>query len=368
MTYQLEGEIEAFKKKILFVGAFNTDIGAIGGQLFACTSLINSELKDYYDWILIDTTLEVPAPPMYVRVWRAIVRALKFLLYVTFKNPTTVLIFTGDGLSFIEKGTMTIIAKWLGKKTILAPRSGMLLDNLQNPTFTKFITFVIKRTDVVICQGESWKKTFNDIVSSNEKYHIIHNWIDVKNYEKSIKKESYLNQPVEILFLGWLETFKGIYELIEAVQKIKEKGLLFHLTIGGNGTQIGHLKKIVQEKNLESFVTIAGWLKGIHKFDALQKADIFVLPSHAEGFPNALLEAMCSGKACVATNVGAVADVLDENTGFIIPVRNSNALEKKLTILIENTSLRLTFSNNALKKASEQHSIKYAVARFKAIL
>ncbi len=356
------------KKKILFVGAFNPNIGAIGGQLFACMSLINSELKSEYDWDLIDTTLEVPAPPIYVRIWRAILRTAKFLFRVSFKNPSTVLIFTGDGLSFIEKGTMIILAKWLGKKTILAPRSGMLLDNLQNPTFRKFIIFVIKRADIVICQGESWKTTFSEVVPNEAKYQVIYNWIDVKIYEKAIKTTENPSKTLEILFLGWLEDFKGIYELVEAVEELKEKNLDFHLTIGGNGTQLQNLKEKVKANNLEQYVTIAGWLKGEQKFEALQRADIFVLPSYNEGFPNALLEAMCAAKACIATDVGAVSDILNEETGYIIPIKNSAILAKKMALLIENQELRDKFSNNALQKATEQHSIDYAISKFKTIL
>lgn len=356
------------KKKVLFVGAFNPNIGAIGGQLFACMSLINSDLKNLYDWILIDTTLEVPAPPIYTRIWRAILRIFRFLYSVIFNSPDTILIFTADGLSFIEKGTMTIIAKWLGKKTILAPRSGMLYDNLNEPLFKKFIVFVIKHTDIVICQGESWKKTFAELVPNPNKYQVIYNWIDVDTYAIAKKEIDEAGKPIEILFLGWLEGFKGVFELIEAITQLKSKNYHFHLTMGGDGTQMQLLKAKVIENGLQDVVTLAGWLKGAQKIEALKKADIFVLPSYAEGFPNALLEAMCAGKACVATDVGAVADILNDDTGFIIPPKNSTILEEKLALLIENEELRAKFSTNAYKKAQSQHSIEYAISTFKTIL
>src|SRR5690348_5331279 len=109
------------KKKVIFVGSFkeNTKDGSIGGQMFASQSLINSCLKDKIDFVLIDTTAEtVPAPHLLKRSVKAIKRSAIFVKELLKKEIESVLIFSSNGYSFIEKGGMALIGKALRKKVI----------------------------------------------------------------------------------------------------------------------------------------------------------------------------------------------------------------------------------------------------------
>jgi glycosyltransferase involved in cell wall biosynthesis len=88
----------------------------------------------------------------------------------------------------------------------------------------------------------------------------------------------------------------------------------------------------------------------------LDEADVFVLPSYAEGFPNALLEAMARGLPAICTDVGGVSDSLHhEINGFLIPPRNVDALVEAMSCYLRDTSLVERQSSETIKIVAKNH-------------
>ena len=107
----------------------------------------------------------------------------------------------------------------------------------------------------------------------------------------------------------------------------------------------------------------------MEKLSYLQLADIFVLPSHAEGMPNSLMEAMTVGIASISTNVGAVPDLIeDQVNGLLFNSGDINALTCLLNQLMLSRELRESFATKAKEKIYRNHSIENAVFSFKRIL
>ena len=79
----------------------------------------------------------------------------------------------------------------------------------------------------------------------------------------------------------------------------------------------------------------------------MSTCDIFVLPSHTEGFPNAVAEAMAQGRAVVATDVGAVPDMLDNGAGVVLPVGDIESLALAMKDLMEDEQRRLALGEAA---------------------
>jgi N,N'-diacetylbacillosaminyl-diphospho-undecaprenol alpha-1,3-N-acetylgalactosaminyltransferase len=100
--------------------------------------------------------------------------------------------------------------------------------------------------------------------------------------------------------------------------------------------------------------------------EQIDKCDIFVLPSfYGEGVPRTLLEAASMGKPIVTTdNVGCREVVDDGVNGFLVPVKDSKALAKKIKILIENETMRDEFGKASRKKAVEEFDVKVVVEQY----
>ncbi len=364
------------KKTILFVGSFKntTKDGSVGGQMFACNTIMNSDLSNNFNWILLDTTaLSNKKSSFIVRLFRAFVRVIKFINYVLFYKVDKFLIFVGDGWSFWEKGLMILIAHFFtNAETILAPRSGFLEnDILYNRRLKSFIIYVLNKADTIVCQSEKWKKLFVSLsYSSPNKYKIIENGIKSEPYiDFQIPTNKFKDSTIVILFLSWVDQNKGIFDLLDAVLLLKENQIDFKLFIAGNGTGYVKAKNFVMKNNLSNHVIFVGWAHGEEKYRLLKIVDIFVLPTHFEGYPNSLLEAMLSGKACLATSVGSIPDmIIDNKTGLLVNKQSPLEIYKALKKLIIDDNLRFSLSVAARKQVSNRNSLELFVSKFNDIL
>lgn len=358
------------KKKVLFVGSFveKAKDGSVGGQMYACKSLIASSLSEEVEWILLDTTgVSVPPPPLYIRLWFALFRILKFIWLLLYKRPDTTLIFSANGPSVYEKGSMVLIARLFGTKTLLALRGGPLVNEIkQNSNLRRFLILVLSKSDYVICQGIFWKEFFEKLIGfQNEKFLVIPNWMDLNNYIYHPTKP--YNGCITLLFMGWLQEDKGVFDIIEAVRQPFSKPI--HLVFMGDGGARQGLVNIATSLPKSCKVSFTGWLHGKDKMEYLYKADIFILPSYAEGMPNSLMEAMASGVAGIATNVGAVEElIVNEETGMLIQVKDPVGLRLVLGKLIDNIDLRRHIVVQARKKIETNHSLESAVEKLKQII
>ena len=359
-------------KNILFVGAFNNNNkdGSTGGQLFACHSLINSDLKNHFNFIKIDSTItSVPIPPIWARAFKAIIRVVKFVYYLIFNKIDSVLIFSGDSFSFIEKGFMVIIAKAFSKNILFAPRSGMSLDDYTNSKFMKwYMKSVIRASTFVICQGQFWINFYKEMDFENDsKFILVSNWIDANFYNSINYKITETN--LNILYIGWLEEYKGVLDLLEALIILKNKNKNFLCQIYGGGSLFDKIKIIISENELDNNVVLMGWANKQVKKEAYSKADIFILPSHFEGFPNSLIEAMSAELPVISSNVGAVGDIIEDGiNGFIFDSKNINQLVEKIETLISDSDLRMIMAINARKKITKKFTVLQAVEKLNKIL
>ena len=150
------------------------------------------------------------------------------------------------------------------------------------------------------------------------------------------------------MFLSWLDRNKGVFEIIEAVKMLVKENLNFNLILAGNGRDFKKISEDVELNGLKQYVELFGWATGHEKLDLLNNCDIYILPSHFEGYPNSLLEAMASGKACIATNVGAIPEIIkNETNGLLIEKKNVLQLYSALKCLILDYGKRISLSKNA---------------------
>jgi glycosyltransferase involved in cell wall biosynthesis len=106
------------------------------------------------------------------------------------------------------------------------------------------------------------------------------------------------------------------------------------------------------ELGIEGDVIFTGFRRDVERFYSIM--DIFVLPSTWEPFGNVLLEAMSFAKPVVATNVGGIPEVVvDEETGFVVPPEDPEALANKIMFLIKNKELCREMGLKGRKKVKE---------------
>jgi len=151
----------------------------------------------------------------------------------------------------------------------------------------------------------------------------------------------------EIITVSYLIKRKRIDLLLEAITKIKMENGYPKVCIIGDGPDKDHLIKYCNKFGIMENVEFLGHVKNVN--DYLHKSKIFLLSSEAEGMPVAVLEAMATGLAVIATNVGDTSDIItDMENGILINPNDSENLLKKIKYLLENPSEIERLGKNAL--------------------
>jgi glycosyltransferase involved in cell wall biosynthesis len=138
---------------------------------------------------------------------------------------------------------------------------------------------------------------------------------------------------------GRLVELKGIDYLIQAVAALHNEFPALRLEIAGSGPQRAKLQATVDREGLNEQVKFLGWIDDIAT--VLPHWDVYVMPSLEEGFPIAALDAMAAGLPVIASSVGGVPELIeDEKSGWLVPPRDVEALTSRLRLLLTSPELR----------------------------
>lgn len=155
-----------------------------------------------------------------------------------------------------------------------------------------------------------------------------------------IAEHHIINEKIKkIVFVGDVCVSKGCRELYRVAETLKD---LYFQIIGPYNEEMDNYSK-------SSNVELLGVMGLENVYQHLDAADIFLFPTHTEGFSNALLEAMARGIPIITTEVGANKDMIEANGGIIVPVADSNAIIDALRTM-ENYYLRSNMSTWNIKK------------------
>jgi glycosyltransferase involved in cell wall biosynthesis len=353
---------------VVFVGAFQPAAkdGATGGSLVAARSLVRSALAEHVRWVLVDTTgRSVPPPPLPVRALFAARRMVQFTSAVRRTNVDAALIFAGGSYGFVEKGTMALVARAAGKPVLFSPRSGTMIDDVTRSGIQRwFVRAVLSRCDRIICQGETWRRFYQELTGlPDERLVSIPNWIDTTEYA-AIRRDPRPERPPTFLYLGWLETYKGVLDLLRAIHLRLEQLAGANVIICGRGSAGAEAQRLTERLGLQSGVSFRGWVLGEEKLSVLADSDVLVLPSHVEGMPNALLEGMAAGLPAIASRVGGIPDVvIDGETGLLFAPGDTDALSRALVRLAHDAAERMRMGRAAQDKIARDHDIRVAWPR-----
>jgi glycosyltransferase involved in cell wall biosynthesis len=224
----------------------------------------------------------------------------------------------------------------------------------------KYVRDILALCDRIIVLSEEWYDFFKNLVEQ-EKLVVVYNSIVVPDdFEKNINTNS-------ILFLGRIGKRKGIYDLIEVIEKVIPKYPNLKLYIGGDG-EVEKLKKIIKERNLENNVEYIGWTSGEKKNNFLRNVSFYILPSYNEGMPMSVLEGMAYKNITISTNVGGIPKVIEhEKNGIIIEPGDKEKMEMYILHLLEDEKFRKKLSDEARKTIVEKFNIEVIIKKLEEI-
>lgn len=157
-----------------------------------------------------------------------------------------------------------------------------------------------------------------------------------------------VDTPWHLLFVGRLEEAKGVRELIVAAQRLQAKGFPFILTLVGGGALHDELSRCFGN-DVDAPIRVLGVLDNREAlFAAYENADIFVLPTHHEGFPRVLYEAMIKSMVIMTTFVGGIPSLMiSDHNCLEIPLRDPEAIVETIIAATADPENMQRLSKNA---------------------
>jgi glycosyltransferase involved in cell wall biosynthesis len=182
-----------------------------------------------------------------------------------------------------------------------------------------------------------------------------------------IRKEFSLEEDdIVIGFIGRIVTAKGLEYLLDALPYLKGEFKSIKLLIVGEGSLVEELKERAKKNNIFDNILFTGKRRDIPEI--LASINIFVMPSIAEGFPNALLEAMAMGKPIVTTEVGGIPEIVKNKfNGLLVPPRDTVSLSKAIKELISNDQLAAKLGQAASNLVHDNLSIKAIAQKWQSL-
>lgn len=230
-----------------------------------------------------------------------------------------------------------------------------------------FLSYIFSKADLIVTNNPIIQKQlliYNDNTKMIISYKNLGNEIP-KLPNNFFKKNNNPKPFLKLLFVGRVEYKKGILELIDASKLLIKNKISFKLVIVGGGELYNSLKyKINNDSVLKDYIELVGLVKDKQILKSYYlSSDVFVFPSHSEGFPRVLFDAMLNNLPVITTMVGGIPGFMKHEYNCLeIKVNNVRDIYNKITLLYNNQDLinkllSNSFNNlsNILKKDLELH-------------
>jgi len=349
-------------KKILLVGPFPP---AVGGVTTSLHNILHSDLARSYRYACFSNS----RPPkkscmgshgykdffqggvlrMVSGILITLYHVLVFPLRVRQLRPDIVQIHTSDYFVFWENTLYILWARLLGKKVVL--RMGGVFDKFyrkSNPAARLLIRRILRLPDVLIVQSNYWR-SFIESLARPRRVRVVNNFLDLSAYEQDAPRRE-APESRRVLFICGSEALrKGLDVVLESIRYLSHDGIgsSRFVFVASND----RIRKKVRDLQVHPYVEFRDILTKQEMIQEYRRASLFVLPSFGEGFPNSLLEAMASGLPVIATRVGAVPEVVEDNVnGILIEPGDPGALTRAIKKILNDPQLRETLGKNNKEK------------------
>jgi teichuronic acid biosynthesis glycosyltransferase TuaC len=205
----------------------------------------------------------------------------------------------------------------------------------------------IERSDVVVSVSRDLADQVEELAAPARPVRVVYRGVDFAQFvpaEPSREAKVRLGLPPEgvgICTVGRLVREKGVFDLVEAMDLMRDHPRAPWLVMVGEGPARGALESEIQRRGLQDRILLVGAQPHRKVPDWLNAADIFVLASYNEGLPNVVREAMACGRPVVATDVGGVREAVEDGvSGYLLPPRRPELLARALERLLVSDRLR----------------------------
>jgi glycosyltransferase involved in cell wall biosynthesis len=293
------------------------------------------------------------------KAFKALGAWVKFMARLGAGSVALLHVHIASDASFWRKAMFIVPARALGLPYILHMHGGdfgRYYRERCGPMVQRFLASLYRNARTVIALSDEWKRAIEEVVP-DARVVVVPNPIEVP------PTAAPLDGPPTVLYLGVVKEAKGVYDLLRAWPAVRAAHPEARLVFGGSG-ELDRARALAVELDVAESLDLPGWTTGRAKDALLQRATVFILPSHFEALPMAVLEAMAAGLPVVATRVGGIPDAIDHGRdGLLIPPHDPVAIADRLCELLADSARRRELGAAARTRAQEAFSAPVIVPR-----
>lgn len=282
------------------------------------------------------------------KLWYLITGLLEYVCLLPFYD--VVHIHLSEPPSAIRKSLFLCPAKMLKKKVIAHFHAFSPETTILGPK-RKVYQYLFGKADVVIVLSNFWKEKVNDCFSLGEKVQVVYNPCTSEVFATEYPKKK------QILYAGTINARKGYADMIRAFSNIAYKYPDWQIVFAGNG-EIENGMALAEELGIGQQTVFLGWVNGEEKDKAFKESLFFCLPSYAEGFPMAVLDAWAYGLPVITTPVGGIPDIAKDGENLLLfNPGDSDELSRQMERLITDEELREKIAEQSILLANTTFEI-----------
>jgi glycosyltransferase involved in cell wall biosynthesis len=251
-----------------------------------------------------------------------------------------------------------LVARVLRRKIVYQVHGGRLPQDFfaGNAILTAVLMRTLRACNVIVVLAEAELDAYRRFVPE-KRILIIPNAIEPTDFAGG-KRVVRASEPLRLAYLGRITRDKGVFEIVEAMRILKDRGVQVQLSIAGSGAEEISMREAVTQAGLEGQVRFYSPVFGPEKRAFWAETDIFLFPTYREGLPYSLLESMASGVVPIACAVGAIPDVVrNEVHGLLVPPRDPRALADAVATLNADRVRLTDMADAACSRVASHYSV-----------
>lgn len=296
--------------------------------------------------------------------------AIKLIMRLRkFRPDVAYFTITPSGVAFLRDLLFVSIFKIFHVKVIYHLHGVGIAKSIEKNTWLKRLyRYAFRDTTIIhLSKGLLKSEVLDFFPEFSQASFALVNGVESFKVERAVRSEK-----KNILFLSNLKRSKGVFDLLSIFKGVHDEFPHAHLNVAGGSTssQVDEeIRGTIESLGLKDSITLHGFVDGEKKQELLANADLFLHPTHDDALPLVLLEAMKYGIPIVATNIGAIAEIIHNGVnGYVCEPKNCQEMIGKSIQFLNSPTKCLNIEENATRLFDERYSLEVFQKEFKLIL
>lgn len=238
-----------------------------------------------------------------------------------------------------------------------------------DPSYKPVNTHTVECADAVTAVSEFVRREAHDRLGLKREIRFIPNFVDSETFSPALCEmmESNTEGDISVIHISNFRPVKRIQDLVYAMTIVVKKAPDARLMLVGDGPERHRIERLIDRLDIRHKVLVTGFRSDVANL--LRCSDVAVLCSETESAPLTLLEAMSCGLPVVATRVGGIPEIVQDNfNGFLVPLKHPEAIAARLIELNEDIDLRKRLGEAARQTVLDRYTAEKVVKQYEEIL